>query len=74
VARCRRGLERMNVSNSPPAAASRKIDRRYVIERNVTKKFVGTKRQSPILGCGRTHRECRPPILHTRVTSLNEPW
>jgi hypothetical protein len=27
---------------------------------------VSTKRQTPILGCGRTHRECRPPVLHTR--------
>ena len=72
MARSRRGLERTNVRDSPPAAASRKIHRRHVIERNVTKKFVCTKRQTPILGCGRTHRECRPPVLHTRVTSLKE--
>ena len=70
MARSRRGLERTNVRDSPPAAASRKIHRRHVIERNVTKKFVSTKRQTPILGCGRTHRECRPPVLHARVTSL----
>ena len=30
------------------------------------KKFVRTKMQTPILGCGRTHRELRPPVLHTR--------
>jgi hypothetical protein len=50
--------------DSPPAAAPRKIYRRHVIERNATKKVVSTKRQTPILGCGRTHRECRPPVLH----------
>src|SRR6202022_3704291 len=65
VARSRRGLERTNVRDGPPAAASRKIHRRHVIERNVTKKFVSTKRQTPILGCGRTHRECRQQFLHT---------
>src|SRR5438132_543141 len=74
VARSRLGLERTNVRDGPPAAASRKIHRRHVIERNVTKKFVRTQRQTPILGCGRTHRECLPPVLHTRVTSLNKPW
>ena len=72
MARSRRGLERTNVRDGPPAAASRKIHRRHVIERNVTKKFVRTKMQTPILGCGRMHRECRPPVLHTRVTSLKE--
>jgi len=74
VARSRLGLERTNVRDGPPAAASRKIYRRHVIERNVTKKVVSTKRQTPILGRRRTHRECRPPVLHTRVTSLNDPW
>ena len=74
MARSRRGLERTNVRDGPPAAAPRKIYGRHVIERNVTKKFVSAKRQTPILGCGRTHRDCRPPILHTRVTSLNERW
>ena len=47
-----------------PAAASRKIHRRQAINRNVMKKFVRMKMQTPILGCGRTHRECGPPVLH----------
>ena len=58
VARRGRGLERTNVRDGPPAAASRKIHRRHVIKRNVAKKFVRTKTQTLILGCGRTHREC----------------
>ena len=57
VARRGRGFERTNVRDGPPAAASRKIHRRHVIKRNVAKKFVRTKTQTPILGCGRTHRE-----------------
>jgi hypothetical protein len=69
TARRRRGLERTNVRDSSPAAAPRKIHKRHVVERNVTKNFVRSKMQTPILGCGRTHRECRPPALHTRVTS-----
>ena len=58
VARRGRGFERTNVRDSPPVAASRKIHRRHVIKRNVMKKFMRTKMQTPILGCGRTHREC----------------
>jgi hypothetical protein len=69
MARSRGGLERMNVRDGPPAAASRKIHKGHVREWNATKKFVHTKMQTPILGCGFTHHECRPPVLHTRVTS-----
>jgi len=58
VARRGRGFERTNVRDGPPAATSKKIHRRHVIERNVTKNLVRTKMQTPILGCGRTHREC----------------
>ena len=57
VARRGRGFEGTNVRNDPPVAASRKIRRRHVIKRNITKKFVLTKMQTLILGCGRTHRE-----------------
>src|SRR6202041_3181791 len=42
-ARSRLGLERTNVRDAPPAAASRKIYGRHVIKRNVTKKVVSTK-------------------------------
>jgi len=39
VARRGRGFERTNVRDGPSVAASRKIHRRHVIKRNVTKKF-----------------------------------
>jgi len=51
------GFEGTNVRDGPPTAASRKIHGRDVIKRNVMKKFVRTKTQTPILGCGRTHRK-----------------
>ena len=66
MARSRLGLERTNVRDAPPAAASRKIHRRHVIEQNVTKKFVRTKRQTPILGCGRTHQVSTTSSSHAR--------
>ena len=67
MARSRRGLERTNVRDGPPAAASRKIHRRHVIERNVTKKFVSTKKATDTGAADGTHASVRL-LFFTRST------